>query len=116
MVLGRRRAGFGRRWVPDQGRIPPGVVRGRPPRTAECPRHRICRWPVVPPWDPQLEERVGEAVGAELRAAGANLTGAVSASMCCATRPGDGRRKPMARPPTMSANWGQRCPAASSVT
>ncbi len=28
-------------------------------------------------WDPQLEERVGEAIGAELRAAGANLTGAV---------------------------------------
>lgn len=28
-------------------------------------------------WDPELEERVGEAIGAELRAAGANLTGAV---------------------------------------
>jgi beta-glucosidase len=28
-------------------------------------------------WDPALEERVGEAIGAELRASGANLTGAV---------------------------------------
>ncbi|MBX7158847.1 MAG: glycoside hydrolase family 3 C-terminal domain-containing protein [Acidimicrobiia bacterium] len=28
-------------------------------------------------WDPALEERVGDAIGAELRAAGANLTGAV---------------------------------------
>ena len=28
-------------------------------------------------WDPDLEERVGEAIGAELRAAGATLTGAV---------------------------------------
>ena len=28
-------------------------------------------------WDPVLEERVGEAIGAELRAHGANLTGAV---------------------------------------
>lgn len=28
-------------------------------------------------WDPALEERVGEAIGSELRAAGANLTGAV---------------------------------------
>jgi len=28
-------------------------------------------------WDPDLEERVGEAVGRELRAVGANLTGAV---------------------------------------
>lgn len=28
-------------------------------------------------WDPELEERVGEAIGQELRAAGANLTGAV---------------------------------------
>lgn len=28
-------------------------------------------------WDPELEERVGEAIGRELRASGANLTGAV---------------------------------------
>lgn len=28
-------------------------------------------------WDPELEERVGDAIGRELRAAGANLTGAV---------------------------------------
>lgn len=28
-------------------------------------------------WDPELEERVGEAIGTELRALGANLTGAV---------------------------------------
>ncbi len=28
-------------------------------------------------WDPELEERVGEAIGGELRALGANLTGAV---------------------------------------
>ncbi|MEO6469975.1 MAG: glycoside hydrolase family 3 N-terminal domain-containing protein [Acidimicrobiia bacterium] len=28
-------------------------------------------------WDPDLEERIGEAIGSELRAAGANLTGAV---------------------------------------
>jgi beta-glucosidase len=28
-------------------------------------------------WDPDLEERVGDAIGRELRAAGANLTGAV---------------------------------------
>jgi beta-glucosidase len=28
-------------------------------------------------WDPELEERVGEAIGRELRAVGANLTGAV---------------------------------------
>lgn len=28
-------------------------------------------------WDPELEERVGEVIGRELRAAGANLTGAV---------------------------------------
>ncbi len=28
-------------------------------------------------WDPELEERVGEAIGRELRAAGADLTGAV---------------------------------------
>jgi beta-glucosidase len=28
-------------------------------------------------WDPELEERIGEAIGRELRAAGANLTGAV---------------------------------------
>ncbi|MEZ5374830.1 MAG: glycoside hydrolase family 3 N-terminal domain-containing protein [Microthrixaceae bacterium] len=28
-------------------------------------------------WDPHLEERVGEAIGAELRASGVNLTGAV---------------------------------------
>ncbi len=28
-------------------------------------------------WDPELEERVGEAIGLELRALGANLTGAV---------------------------------------
>lgn len=28
-------------------------------------------------WDPDLEERVGEAIGRELRASGANLTGAV---------------------------------------
>lgn len=61
-------------------------------------------------WDPQLEERVGEAVGAELRAAGANLTGAVSASMCCATRPGDGRRKPVARPPHHVGELGAALP------
>ena len=28
-------------------------------------------------WDPELEERIGDAIGRELRAAGANLTGAV---------------------------------------
>ena len=28
-------------------------------------------------WDPDLEERIGDAIGTELRAAGANLTGAV---------------------------------------
>src|SRR3954471_16434831 len=28
-------------------------------------------------WDPELEERVGDAIGRELRAIGANLTGAV---------------------------------------
>jgi beta-glucosidase len=28
-------------------------------------------------WDPELEERIGDAIGIELRAAGANLTGAV---------------------------------------
>jgi beta-glucosidase len=28
-------------------------------------------------WDPELEERIGDAIGAELRAVGANLTGAV---------------------------------------
>lgn len=32
-------------------------------------------------WDPDLEERVGEAIGAELRAAGANLTGAVCVNL-----------------------------------
>lgn len=32
-------------------------------------------------WDPGLEERVGEAIGTELRAAGANLTGAVCVNL-----------------------------------
>ncbi|HEX3796796.1 MAG TPA: glycoside hydrolase family 3 N-terminal domain-containing protein [Acidimicrobiales bacterium] len=32
-------------------------------------------------WDPQLEERIGEAVGQELRAIGANLTGAVCVNL-----------------------------------
>lgn len=32
-------------------------------------------------WDPQLEERVGDAIGRELRAAGANLTGAVCVNL-----------------------------------
>lgn len=32
-------------------------------------------------WDPQLEERVGEAIGSELRALGANLTGAVCVNL-----------------------------------
>jgi beta-glucosidase len=32
-------------------------------------------------WDPDLEERVGEAIGSELRAAGANLTGAVCVNL-----------------------------------
>ena len=32
-------------------------------------------------WDPDLEERVGDAIGRELRAAGANLTGAVCVNL-----------------------------------
>ncbi len=32
-------------------------------------------------WDPDLEERVGEAIGRELRAVGANLTGAVCVNL-----------------------------------
>ncbi len=32
-------------------------------------------------WDPDLEERVGEAIGTELRAIGANLTGAVCVNL-----------------------------------
>jgi len=32
-------------------------------------------------WDPALEERVGEAIGSELRAQGANLTGAVCVNL-----------------------------------
>ncbi|MEZ5279140.1 MAG: glycoside hydrolase family 3 N-terminal domain-containing protein [Acidimicrobiales bacterium] len=32
-------------------------------------------------WDPDLEERVGEVIGRELRAAGANLTGAVCVNL-----------------------------------
>lgn len=32
-------------------------------------------------WDPELEERVGEAIGRELRAAGATLTGAVCVNL-----------------------------------
>lgn len=32
-------------------------------------------------WDPELEERVGDAIGRELRAAGANLTGAVCVNL-----------------------------------
>ncbi len=32
-------------------------------------------------WDPELEERVGEAIGSELRAAGATLTGAVCVNL-----------------------------------
>jgi beta-glucosidase len=32
-------------------------------------------------WDPELEERIGEAIGRELRAVGANLTGAVCVNL-----------------------------------
>lgn len=32
-------------------------------------------------WDPDLEERIGEAIGTELRAVGANLTGAVCVNL-----------------------------------
>src|SRR4029079_17873975 len=32
-------------------------------------------------WDPELEERVGDAIGRELRAVGANLTGAVCVNL-----------------------------------
>ena len=32
-------------------------------------------------WDPELEERIGEAIGLELRAVGANLTGAVCVNL-----------------------------------
>ncbi len=32
-------------------------------------------------WDPELEERIGEAIGLELRALGANLTGAVCVNL-----------------------------------
>ena len=95
MVPRRRRADLGRPHVPRRrGRLPQGAVRrgrGRPGRAARHPRSatgRAARWcgnatcfPVSmargATWDPELEERVGDAIGRELRAVGANLTGAV---------------------------------------
>ena len=55
-------------------------------------------------FDPALEERVGEAIGREVRALGA-ITSAASASTCCATRHGVAPRKPMAKIRIISAPW-----------
>jgi beta-glucosidase len=74
-------------------RLPQGGVRRRRGRPHRLPGHPLrrraarCRvgnataFPVTmargATWDPELEERIGEAIGRELRAVGANLTGAV---------------------------------------
>ena len=99
MVPRRRRADVGRASTfLGERRLPQGAVPRRPRSTgsglpgiafSDGPRGA---WSATPPasrssmargatWDPDLEERVGEAIGRELRAAGANLTGAVCVNL-----------------------------------
>ena len=58
-------------------------------------------------WDPALEERVGDAIGAEIRAQGGNLFGGVCIN-CSGTRPGAGPRRRTARSRCCSGRWGRR--------
>ena len=62
--------------------LPGHPVQRRAPRRGGRQRHRF---PVSmargATWDPELEERIGDAIGRELRAVGANLTGAVCVNL-----------------------------------
>ncbi len=66
-------------------------------------------------FDPDLEERIGDAIGAELRASGATFTGAVCMNLL--RHPAWGaRRRPTAKTPTMWVPWPQRSPEVCSAT
>ena len=94
MVPRRRRADVGRARVPGPATATTRR-RSSPPRSSgsACPASGSATGPAArsignatcfpvsmargATWDPDLEERVGDAIGRELRAVGANLTGAV---------------------------------------
>ncbi len=58
-------------------------------------------------WDPELEERIGDVIGRELRASGATLTGAVCVNLL--RHPAWGaRRRPTAKILTTSVRWARR--------
>ena len=58
-------------------------------------------------WDPALEERIGDAIGREIRALG-GTTSAACVSICCVTRPGAAPRKPTAKILATWAPWAPR--------
>ena len=65
-------------------------------------------------WDVELEERIGEAIGAEARAQGANFFGGVCINLLRHPR-GAGRRRPTPRIRSCWARWGRRWYAAASA-
>jgi beta-glucosidase len=89
---GNERLGLSPLWFTDG---PRGVTRGN----STCFPCTMARGAT---FDADLELRIGEAMGWK-RARRAATSPARSASICCATRPGAARRKPMARTPITSA-------------